>query len=402
MYTEYPFKVVVVNNGGPDDDHIVQNIIDQTGYQQIEMLSPGENLGWMAANNRVLMDCVTPYFCVCNDDVTWIPDSRIFWRGLIGGLESNPKIGAIGPCSNFVAGAQSLFHLEADMMMETSLLIGFCCVFKTEAIVGIGGLDEDLPGGDDLDWSIRLRKAGWELHIDRSMYLHHHGQQTGRRVHGDDWDSEDSQERTNNALIRKHGMKTWYECFTGGWKATGAGHPELQDTEEKWYGAYAESHKSLGHEGINIGCGDSAYPNAVGIDESPRGANAAGGQKVSKAKTDIQAKADDMPFADNSKDFIIAAHILEHTLDPIATLKEWKRVLKTGGIMYMTLPNHEVLPSMIIDYTHVHAYTPPSLCNLLKLSGWDVEVCEASAMGTIRVVARKSDEIIGDGLQAAD
>jgi SAM-dependent methyltransferase len=40
-----------------------------------------------------------------------------------------------------------------------------------------------------------------------------------------------------------------------------------------------------------------------------------------------------------SQDFVIANHFLEHCQDPIATLKNFARVLEAGGIVYMALPD---------------------------------------------------------------
>jgi predicted SAM-dependent methyltransferase len=44
-------------------------------------------------------------------------------------------------------------------------------------------------------------------------------------------------------------------------------------------------------------------------------------------------------FANESEDFIIANHFLEHTQDPIDTLKNFARVLRPGGILYLALPD---------------------------------------------------------------
>lgn len=44
-------------------------------------------------------------------------------------------------------------------------------------------------------------------------------------------------------------------------------------------------------------------------------------------------------FADESQDFVIANHFLEHTQDPIGTLGSHLRVLKSGGILYLAVPN---------------------------------------------------------------
>jgi SAM-dependent methyltransferase len=40
-----------------------------------------------------------------------------------------------------------------------------------------------------------------------------------------------------------------------------------------------------------------------------------------------------------SQDFVIANHFLEHTQDPIATLKNFRRVVKPGGWMYIAVPD---------------------------------------------------------------
>jgi SAM-dependent methyltransferase len=44
-------------------------------------------------------------------------------------------------------------------------------------------------------------------------------------------------------------------------------------------------------------------------------------------------------FADESVDFIVANHMLEHTEDPIAALKAFLRVVRVGGVLFLTLPN---------------------------------------------------------------
>lgn len=42
---------------------------------------------------------------------------------------------------------------------------------------------------------------------------------------------------------------------------------------------------------------------------------------------------------DSSQDFLIANHFLEHTQDPIGTLKRHVAVLKPGGILYLAVPD---------------------------------------------------------------
>ena len=47
-------------------------------------------------------------------------------------------------------------------------------------------------------------------------------------------------------------------------------------------------------------------------------------------------------LADESVDFVIANHLLEHLENPIAGLREMLRVIRTGGVLYLALPDPRV------------------------------------------------------------
>ena len=47
-------------------------------------------------------------------------------------------------------------------------------------------------------------------------------------------------------------------------------------------------------------------------------------------------------FEDESLDFVIANHLLEHLEDPIKGLLEFQRVLRPGGLVYLALPDKRV------------------------------------------------------------
>ncbi len=44
--------------------------------------------------------------------------------------------------------------------------------------------------------------------------------------------------------------------------------------------------------------------------------------------------------ADNSYDFVLSSHNLEHFANPIRALKEWQRVTRPDGSLILVLPNH--------------------------------------------------------------
>jgi len=45
-----------------------------------------------------------------------------------------------------------------------------------------------------------------------------------------------------------------------------------------------------------------------------------------RLKVDVVAEGDELPFGDNSFDFVISSHVLEHFYNPVNALKEWARV----------------------------------------------------------------------------
>ena len=60
---------------------------------------------------------------------------------------------------------------------------------------------------------------------------------------------------------------------------------------------------------------------------------------------DFYGYANDMPVEGNSYDYIISSHVLEHVHDPIGAFKEWDRVVKDNGIIFIIVPKRDALPS---------------------------------------------------------
>ena len=95
----------------------------------------------------------------------------------------------------------------------------FCCVLlRRDNLIEVGGIDTTLPGGDDFDMSIRMKKAGKKILIAPECFLIHHAFKTGTRVKGDHtkpmgWNSQEMSDNTNRALIQKHGFKTWLDLI---------------------------------------------------------------------------------------------------------------------------------------------------------------------------------------------
>lgn len=58
-------------------------------------------------------------------------------------------------------------------------------------------------------------------------------------------------------------------------------------------------------------------------------------------KVDIIANGNSIPVDDESQDFVISSHVIEHFYDPIDAINEWLRVVKPGGIIFIICPHKD-------------------------------------------------------------
>ncbi|HWE38639.1 MAG TPA: class I SAM-dependent methyltransferase [Isosphaeraceae bacterium] len=57
----------------------------------------------------------------------------------------------------------------------------------------------------------------------------------------------------------------------------------------------------------------------------------------------VGANAERLPWADASFDVVVADSVLEHLADPLAALREWRRVVRPGGRLLVWSPNRYTL-----------------------------------------------------------
>ena len=53
-------------------------------------------------------------------------------------------------------------------------------------------------------------------------------------------------------------------------------------------------------------------------------------------------RADRIPYPDATFSFLLSEHTLEHCANPLKVLREWIRVIKPGGILFLFLPNKDL------------------------------------------------------------
>ena len=59
------------------------------------------------------------------------------------------------------------------------------------------------------------------------------------------------------------------------------------------------------------------------------------------AVVNIVALGDDLPFKDGTLDYVVSAHVIEHFFDPVKALREWHRVIRPGGYIFIIAPHRD-------------------------------------------------------------
>lgn len=91
----------------------------------------------------------------------------------------------------------------------------------------------------------------------------------------------------------------------------------------------------------------------------------------------VVADVFNLPFKENSFDYIIASEIIEHVVDPAKFVENLMKVLKPGGLLLITTPYKEKLEHSLCvhcnnltpRHAHIHSFDEKRLENLYKGSG---------------------------------
>lgn len=176
------FEIIVVDNNSADGS---QEMV-RASFPEVNLIANSENLGFIKASNQGLAIFNARYAMLLNDDT--IVKEGAFDK-MIAFLDQNPRAGACGPKLLNVDGTLQrqggLFghkFWRASRPVQVDFVIGACLAVRKEVIDQIGILDENLFFyNDDLDWCLRIRRAGHKIYFLPEAEVVHYGGYSSKR-----------------------------------------------------------------------------------------------------------------------------------------------------------------------------------------------------------------------------
>lgn len=199
------YEIVVVDNASSDGTP--ERLCAE--FPCVRLIRNDRNIGFTRANNQAIAATGGEYILWLNTDTILQPNTI---SGLVEFLEMHPQAGIVGPkvlnpdgtfqfqcrrslptplASMFymlrldrvlprsrLAGQYLMAHLPLDQANQVDSVSGCCLLARRKVLEDIGPLDEDFFGfGEDIDWCVRAKNAGWEVwYYPGSQMVHLKGQ----------------------------------------------------------------------------------------------------------------------------------------------------------------------------------------------------------------------------------
>jgi len=202
------FEVICIDNGSEDGT----SEMVREEFPQVQLLVNDRNLGVAPARNQGISIARGRYVAILDADLEFVENAL---GPLVDLLERTPSLGITGcrltfsdgttqfnakrfpsplalfarrlPWLRFLGGDKALANHEMhdwgrQDTREVDYLIGACQVIRRELFDRVGLLDERIfYGPEDIDFCLRVRRAGWGIQWLHSVRIIHHEQRTTKR-----------------------------------------------------------------------------------------------------------------------------------------------------------------------------------------------------------------------------
>jgi len=213
--TGLAFEACVVDNASSDESaDMVAGL-----FPEVRLVRSPSNAGFSAGNNLGLAAAGWPengnarYAMLLNPD-TVVPDGAL--AAMVAYADAHPGVGVVGPrlllldgtldkaCRRGFPTPEAAFYrfsglsklfprsprfgrynmtfAPEDQELEVDSVVGACMLVRAEALQKVGLMDERFfMYGEDLDWCLRIKQAGYRVMYVPSVIVHHVKRAASRR-----------------------------------------------------------------------------------------------------------------------------------------------------------------------------------------------------------------------------
>jgi 2-polyprenyl-3-methyl-5-hydroxy-6-metoxy-1,4-benzoquinol methylase len=162
-------------------------------------------------------------------------------------------------------------------------------------------------------------------------------------------------------------------------------HPKQTVRQYEWRGILDVVQRLVGgldgKRWLDFGCGNGGLVRFVQEQSEAQAVGFDDGAMAGQAhKLGIPVLAPEELLAqDGSFDVVTAIEVLEHTIDPIAELRQIRRLLRPGGLLFLTTGNAAAFAEHLTDWSyivpeiHISFFEPSTLTYALEQSGFRPE-----------------------------
>jgi GT2 family glycosyltransferase len=217
------WEVIVVDN---DSDANTQQGLDEAKrrYPEVKFIFNSRNVGFAAGNNIGIKRATGDVIILLNSDAFPPP-------GMLGRLAEHSAresaLGMVGPVTNAAGNEQCIYTNSGKMediishglhyssggeceALAVYRMDFFCVAIPRRVIDQVGLLDEEFGRGyyEDLDYSLRVKEAGFKLGIAEDVFVYHRGSASFGKIPRE---TKELLKHNKHLIVQKHGAKVLFQ-----------------------------------------------------------------------------------------------------------------------------------------------------------------------------------------------
>lgn len=232
-------QIIVIDNASTDESVRMA----RERFPAVELIANDVNVGFARANNQGLERAQGKFWLLLNPDTEILTQDADALQKMVAFMETHPRAGACGPSLFYADGARqhsafrfpSLAQIYMDLFPVNWRLresrwngrysfrkyeqgapfpidhpLGAALLVRAETARQVGCLDNDFfIYAEEVDWCMRIRRAGWQIWcVPQAKIVHHEARSTRQfraQMFVELW-------KARFTLFQKHYSRAWNVC----------------------------------------------------------------------------------------------------------------------------------------------------------------------------------------------